>query len=142
MLVFVLALIAVGVFAAANLLIFFCENLFALWCAALAGKIALASGGGWPGAFVAVALTFAAASAGLRLAILHVRPLGLQLALAVLIVAPTALSAFGLVEAILWPFVPQSLWRLALAALTATIVATGACRRLWSLQPAHDQTRV
>ena len=136
MLVFALMLIAGGLVVAVSLIVFFAENLFALLCAILAGKAALATGGGWPGALVAAALIFALVSVGLRLAILLTRSIHLRLLLASLIIVPAALLTFLFADGILWPFVPAPVWRMSLAVIAAVAVAAGAGRRLWASRPA------
>jgi len=136
MLVFSLMLIAGGLVVATSLVIFMAENLFALICAALAARVALATGGGWLGAIVAGALTFAIVTAALRLSILLARSPASGFILASLIILPAALSAFCIAEALLWPLVPASPWRMGLA----LVAAAGAYRRLWPCEPPLDQT--
>lgn len=136
MLVFALMLIAGGLAVAVALVAFLSENLLAGLAAILAGQAALATGGGWPGAVVAAALTFAAVSAGLRLAILCTRSLGVRCVLASLIVAPAAVVSFVVTDALLWSVVPAPVWRTCLAVIAALVSAAGACRRLWTLSAA------
>ena len=136
MLVFALMLIAGGLVAAVSLIAFLAENLLALLCAALAGHAALTCGGGWPGAAVVAATTYAFVASGLRIAIGLAPSPGLRMLLAALVVIPAALFTFGLAGAALWPFVPDSTWRTGLALIAAMAAAIGACRRLWTLPPA------
>ena len=133
MLLFALVLIAAGLVVAVSLVVFLAENLLALLCAALVGHVALAGGGGWPGAVVAAATTFAFAATGLRVAIGLAPSAGLRMLFAGLIVIPAALFSFGLTEAVLWPFVPAPIWRTSLALIAAAAGAAGACRRLRAL---------
>ncbi len=121
MLVFALALIACGLVTAAGLFAYLCENLLALVAALLAGKAALATGGGWPGAILAASTAFALASIALRVGLAVRKPLPLQLLFATLIAAPAGIACFALTEALLHPFVAAMGWRVAIAALTGAI---------------------
>jgi len=132
MLVFALMLMAGGLIMAVSLIVFFAENLLPLLFAALAAKAAFVTGGGWPGALLAGSLTFALASTALRLSMLFITTPLLRLVLIGLIVVPAALFCFLLAEAVLWPFVPSSLWRTSLALIAALAAGAAAPRRLWT----------
>ena len=140
MLVFALMLIVGGLVVAVSLVVFLSENLFPLFCAGLAAHAALASGGGWPGAVFAGAVTFAAIATALRLSVHLITSPPLRMLLAGLVILPAALAGFCLAEAVLWSFVPSSLWRMALAIVAAMASAGGACRRLWLCEYPRDQT--
>lgn len=141
MLVFALMLIAGGLVVAVSLIIFLAENLFALFCAALAARAALAGGGGWPGAIVASALTFAVVAAALRLSLHLTRSPTLRMLLASLVILPGVFCSFLLTEALLWPFVPASTWRTCLSLVAAAAGLAGMCRRLWPCDGPHYQTK-
>lgn len=142
MLVFALLLIAGGLVAVVSLVIFLAENLLALSCAGLAAHLALAGGGGWPGAVFAGALTFAVITAASRLSIHLIPSLTLRMLLASLVIVPAALAGLCLAEGVLWPFVPSVLWRTGLAIVAAAATAGGACRRLWPCGHPGDQTHL
>ena len=136
MLVFGLCLIVGGLITAVALTLFICQYLFPLLCAGFAGQAALATGGGWPGAIVVSALTFAVVAAGLRLGMVFAKPAPVRALCFLLTIGPAPLVAFALAEACLWPLVPSSPWRMCLAIFAAIWATASACRRLFPLQPA------
>ena len=136
MLVFALVLIAGGLITAVALVLFMCEYLLPLLCAGFAGQAALATGGGWPGAVVVGASTFAVVAAGLRLGMVFAKPAPVRALCLLLTIGPAPLVAFGLAEACLWPLVPSSAWRMCLAIFAAIWATVGTCQRLFPPEPA------
>jgi hypothetical protein len=136
MIVLALVLMAGGLITAVALTLFICEYLFPFLCAGFAGHAALATGGGWPGAIVVSALTFAVVAAGLRLGMVFAKPLPVRALCLLLTIGPAPLVAVALAEACLWPLVPSSAWRMCLAIFAGIWVTVGTCQRLFPLQPA------
>jgi hypothetical protein len=129
MLAFVLLLIAGGLLMVITLVLFICDFVAPLLCGLLAAQLALATGGGWPGAAALGGLAFALVATGLRLGAALAQTPALRLTCAAVIILPATGLAFSLAEAILWSVVPSPVWRTGLALITAMWVAAGGWRR-------------
>lgn len=132
MAIIALLLVAIGLLAAAWMIIVCCENALAAGGALLAGHIALATGGGWVGAVFSAMVAFAAVSVAARLAFGFARAGPIRVLISLLVAVPAGTIGFLLADGILWAAGPSPVWRLSMATVFALAVAAGAVRRLAS----------